>query len=106
MSDRLAVMNAGRIEQVGSPAEVYEEPLTPFVAGFVGTSNMLTGDGGAGGGGLAGAPHDPAGEDPHDGAGRGRPAGRRARSPATSRPWSTWGRSRATASASTSADRS
>jgi putative spermidine/putrescine transport system ATP-binding protein len=43
MSDRLAVMNAGRIEQVGSPAEVYEEPLTPFVAGFVGTSNMLTG---------------------------------------------------------------
>jgi putative spermidine/putrescine transport system ATP-binding protein len=43
MSDRIAVMNAGRIEQVGSPAEVYEEPLTPFVAGFVGTSNMLTG---------------------------------------------------------------
>src|SRR5207245_721899 len=44
MSDRLAVMNAGRIEQVGTPAEVYEEPLTPFVAGFVGTSNMLTGE--------------------------------------------------------------
>lgn len=44
MSDRLAVMNAGRIEQIGSPAEVYEEPMTPFVAGFVGTSNMLTGD--------------------------------------------------------------
>jgi putative spermidine/putrescine transport system ATP-binding protein len=44
MSDRLAVMNAGRIEQVGSPAEVYEDPLTPFVAGFVGTSNMLTGE--------------------------------------------------------------
>ena len=42
MSDRLAVMNAGRIEQVGTPAEVYEEPWTPFVAGFVGTSNMLT----------------------------------------------------------------
>jgi putative spermidine/putrescine transport system ATP-binding protein len=44
MSDRLAVMKAGRIEQVGTPAEVYEEPRTPFVAGFVGTSNMLTGD--------------------------------------------------------------
>ena len=44
MSDRLAVMNAGRIEQVGTPAEVYEEPRTPFVAGFVGTSNMLTGE--------------------------------------------------------------
>src|SRR5947209_12322542 len=44
MSDRLAVMNNGRIEQVGTPAEVYEEPMTPFVAGFVGTSNMLTGE--------------------------------------------------------------
>src|SRR5438105_6013716 len=44
MSDRLAVMNAGRIEQVGSPADVYEDPRTPFVAGFVGTSNMLTGE--------------------------------------------------------------
>ncbi len=44
MSDRLAVFNAGRIEQVGSPAEVYERPGTPFVAGFVGTSNLLTGD--------------------------------------------------------------
>jgi putative spermidine/putrescine transport system ATP-binding protein len=45
MSDRLAVMNAGRIEQVGTPAEVYEEPWTPFVAGFVGTSNMVRRDG-------------------------------------------------------------
>jgi putative spermidine/putrescine transport system ATP-binding protein len=43
MSDRIAVFNAGRIEQVGSPAEVYERPLTPFVAGFVGTSNLLQG---------------------------------------------------------------
>jgi putative spermidine/putrescine transport system ATP-binding protein len=43
MSDRLAVMNAGRIEQVGSPAEVYEQPATSFVAGFVGVSNTLTG---------------------------------------------------------------
>jgi putative spermidine/putrescine transport system ATP-binding protein len=44
MSDRLAVFNAGRIEQLGSPAEVYERPATRFVAGFVGTSNLLTGD--------------------------------------------------------------
>ena len=42
MSDRLAVFNLGRIEQVGSPAEVYEHPATTFVAGFVGTSNLLT----------------------------------------------------------------
>jgi putative spermidine/putrescine transport system ATP-binding protein len=44
MSDRLAVFNAGRIEQIGTPAAVYEHPATPFVAGFVGTSNILTGD--------------------------------------------------------------
>ena len=43
MSDRLAVFSQGRIEQVGSPAEVYERPATPFVAGFVGTSNLLSG---------------------------------------------------------------
>jgi putative spermidine/putrescine transport system ATP-binding protein len=41
MSDRLAVFNAGRIEQVGAPAEVYEHPETEFVAGFVGVSNVL-----------------------------------------------------------------
>ena len=44
MSDRLAVFNNGRIEQVGAPADVYEHPTTRFVAGFVGTSNLLTGD--------------------------------------------------------------
>ena len=44
MSDRLAVFNDGRIEQIGAPAEVYERPATPFVAGFVGTSNLLRGD--------------------------------------------------------------
>ena len=44
MSDRLAVFNRGRIEQIGSPAEVYERPATRFVAGFVGTSNLLTGN--------------------------------------------------------------
>jgi putative spermidine/putrescine transport system ATP-binding protein len=41
MSDRLAVFNAGRIEQVGTPAEVYEHPANAFVAGFVGVSNLL-----------------------------------------------------------------
>jgi putative spermidine/putrescine transport system ATP-binding protein len=44
MSDRLAVFNAGRIVQLGTPADVYERPATRFVAGFVGTSNLLTGD--------------------------------------------------------------
>jgi putative spermidine/putrescine transport system ATP-binding protein len=41
MSDRMAVFNEGRIEQVGAPAEVYEHPQTEFVAGFVGVSNVL-----------------------------------------------------------------
>jgi putative spermidine/putrescine transport system ATP-binding protein len=41
MSDRLAVFNQGRIEQVGTPADVYEQPQTEFVANFVGTSNVL-----------------------------------------------------------------
>jgi putative spermidine/putrescine transport system ATP-binding protein len=45
MSDRLAVFNEGGIEQVGSPAEVYEHPQTEFVAGFVGVSNVLDRDG-------------------------------------------------------------
>jgi putative spermidine/putrescine transport system ATP-binding protein len=44
MSDRLAVFNRGRVEQVGSPADLYERPTTAFVAGFVGTSNLLRGD--------------------------------------------------------------
>jgi putative spermidine/putrescine transport system ATP-binding protein len=42
MSDRIAVMNDGRIEQVGTPADVYERPNSAFVAGFVGTANLLT----------------------------------------------------------------
>jgi putative spermidine/putrescine transport system ATP-binding protein len=41
MSDRLAVFNGGRIEQVGTPAEIYEHPATAFVAGFVGVSNVV-----------------------------------------------------------------
>ncbi|MDX2162610.1 MAG: ABC transporter ATP-binding protein [bacterium] len=43
MSDRIAVFNQGKIEQVGTPAELYERPRTRFVAGFVGTSNLLEG---------------------------------------------------------------
>jgi len=42
MSDRLAVMAAGRIEQLGSPKDVYENPATPFVADFLGVSNLMT----------------------------------------------------------------
>ena len=44
MSDRIAVFNLGKIEQVGSPADIYEKPATPFVAGFVGTSNLISGE--------------------------------------------------------------
>ena len=44
MSDRIAVFNEGRIVQVGTPAEVYERPASPFVAGFVGTSNLVSGE--------------------------------------------------------------
>ena len=43
MSDRIAVMNDGVIEQLASPREIYEHPSTRFVAGFIGTSNLLTG---------------------------------------------------------------
>ena len=41
MSDRIAVMNGGRIEQIGGPREIYERPLTPFVADFIGSLNTL-----------------------------------------------------------------
>jgi putative spermidine/putrescine transport system ATP-binding protein len=44
MSDRIAVFSEGKVEQVGSPADVYEHPSTPFVAGFVGTSNLVSGE--------------------------------------------------------------
>lgn len=43
MSDRIAVFNNGHIEQIGTPSEIYEHPQTVFVAGFVGTSNLLEG---------------------------------------------------------------
>jgi putative spermidine/putrescine transport system ATP-binding protein len=45
MSDRLAVMNQGHIEQLGSPTDVYERPATEFVAGFIGISNILVREG-------------------------------------------------------------
>jgi putative spermidine/putrescine transport system ATP-binding protein len=45
MSDRIAVFNLGKIEQIGTPAEMYEHPSTQFVAGFIGTSNILERDG-------------------------------------------------------------
>jgi putative spermidine/putrescine transport system ATP-binding protein len=44
MSDRIAVFNKGKIEQIGSPAEIYEHPVTQFVAGFVGVSNLISGE--------------------------------------------------------------
>jgi spermidine/putrescine ABC transporter ATP-binding subunit len=43
MSDRIAVMSAGRVVQVGPPAEIYENPRTAFVAGFIGEANLLSG---------------------------------------------------------------
>lgn len=43
MSDRIVVMNEGRFEQIGSPAEIYDHPKTSFVAGFVGTANLFEG---------------------------------------------------------------
>jgi putative spermidine/putrescine transport system ATP-binding protein len=44
MSDRIAVFNQGRLEQVGTPSDVYERPATPFVADFIGASNIVEGD--------------------------------------------------------------
>jgi spermidine/putrescine transport system ATP-binding protein len=44
MSDRIAVMNDGLIEHLGTPREIYERPANRFVAGFIGTSNLLTGE--------------------------------------------------------------
>ncbi|MBM3095210.1 ATP-binding cassette domain-containing protein [Ensifer sp. T173] len=53
MSDRIAVMNAGRIEQIGTPSEIYERPKTRFVAEFVGSANLLPGRVGASGSAVA-----------------------------------------------------
>ncbi|MGQ0850144.1 MAG: ABC transporter ATP-binding protein [Actinomycetota bacterium] len=43
MADTIAVMNKGRIERLGAPSEIYEDPRTPFVAGFLGASNLMSG---------------------------------------------------------------
>ena len=53
MSDRIAVMNAGVIEQLASPRDIYEKPATRFVAGFIGTSNLLSGAVASTGNGIA-----------------------------------------------------
>ena len=101
MSDRLAVFNRGRIEQVGTPAEVYERPATAFVAGFVGTSNLLTGEAARADRRAGRHVHDPAREDPPRRAGR---RGRGRRDDArlgTIRTSSTSVRTRATSSPST-----
>ena len=45
MSDRIAVFSHGRIEQIGTPGEIYERPVNEFVAAFVGTSNIVERDG-------------------------------------------------------------
>jgi ABC-type Fe3+/spermidine/putrescine transport system ATPase subunit len=45
LSDRVAVMNAGRIEQIGSPREIYDSPASEFVAGFIGETNFIKRDG-------------------------------------------------------------
>ena len=45
MSDRVAVMDGGRIEQLGPPQQIYDEPATPFVAGFIGETNFIDEDG-------------------------------------------------------------
>jgi putative spermidine/putrescine transport system ATP-binding protein len=44
MSDRIAVFNRGKVEQIGAPEDMYERPATAFVAGFLGTTNLLSGD--------------------------------------------------------------
>jgi spermidine/putrescine transport system ATP-binding protein len=57
MSDRIAVMNRGRVEQVAGPEEVYERPATTFVAGFIGVSNLMPAT--VGGGGEVRLEHGP-----------------------------------------------
>ena len=44
MSDRLAVLHAGKVVQVGTPSEVYSQPATSYVATFLGTTNLFSGD--------------------------------------------------------------
>ena len=44
MSDRIAVMNCGRVEQIGTPVEIYDQPMTRFVADFIGDTNIFRGE--------------------------------------------------------------
>jgi spermidine/putrescine transport system ATP-binding protein len=44
LSDRIAVMNQGKIEQIGTPSQIYERPQTPFVADFIGDTNLFSGE--------------------------------------------------------------
>ena len=43
MSDRIAVMNSGKVEQIGTPEEIYDHPASVFVAGFIGSANLWSG---------------------------------------------------------------
>src|SRR5262249_7662699 len=63
LSDRIAVLSQGRIEQIGPPSEIYERPATAFVADFIGSSNLLAArgrGGGASGGTAVETEHGPA----------------------------------------------
>ena len=107
MSDRIAVFNEGRIEQVATPAELYESPATDFVADFVGTSNLLTGRGGrAPCIGRDGHLRHPPGEDPLRRRGRSSRSETRARARGPSPPWPTSARSPTSSSTWTPAARS
>ena len=81
MADTIAVLNKGRVEQLGAPVDLYENPQSAFVAGFLGQSNLMSADrssaGGPrrAGGAVRGRPADHAG-----GAGRNRPPGTASRS--------------------------
>ena len=109
MADTIAVMQGGRIEQLGTPIELYERPRTAFVAGFLGTSNLLTGTVEAGAvrlddgtvvradmdGATAGLGRRPAREGATRGAGDNSSQARSARPPTSaSRPRSSWKRRR------------
>ena len=103
MSDRIAVFNEGRIVQVAPPAELYEHPATAFVAGFVGTSNLLDAEAARAILGREGRftvrPEKIRLLDPDDGT-RGAAS---APPPGSSSTWPTWAPRRATSSPSTSA---
>ena len=89
MSDRIAVFNEGRIEQLAAPAELYEHPASAFVAGFVGTSNLLEGEIAATVLGTPGTVHRPPGEDPAAAPRRRRRTGAVSRRPESSARWCT-----------------